>query len=321
MHHRLVRRRRRGTSAMDSAVLFIVFNRPEVTARVFAEIRRARPPRLYVAADGPRSDRPDDVENCRRTRAIIDGVDWPCELHTRFQNENIGCRKAVSGAIDWFFMNEECGIVLEDDCLPEPTFFNFCEQMLVRYQDDARVGHITGTAFFDATSLRDIDSDYVFSHHITVWGWASWRRAWRDFDLDLAAWNSFPRERLLPSMYPWAPERTVRANDNARAQAGSANAWDYQWSFTNRSQSRLAVVPRRNQIVNIGFGDGATHTRFRAWYTPRRSSPLPDSLRHPPFVVADHRYDRTLSTCLYPPLAIAKPLSLMKKIYKLLARP
>jgi len=306
---------------INTAVLFIVFNRPGVTAQVFEQIRRARPPRLYVAADGPRPDRPDDIEHCRLTRAVIDGVDWPCELHTRFQDENIGCRDAVSSAINWFFANEERGIVLEDDCLPESTFFGFCEQMLERYQDDTRIGHITGTAFFDDSSLQGIDSDYVFSRHITVWGWASWRRAWRDFDLEIPSWNGFPVERLMPSMYPWRPERMVRAHDNTRAHTGSANAWDYQWSFTNRSQSRLAVVPRRNQIVNIGFGDGATHTRFRAWYTPRCSSPLPQTLRHPPFVVADHRYDRMLSMRLYPPTVIARPLSLIKKIYKLLIRP
>lgn len=171
---------------MKSAVLFLVFNRPEPTARVFEAIRYARPPRLYVAADGPRVQREGEGELVRRVRQIATTVDWPCSVYTLFREHNLGCKRAVSEAISWFFENEEQGIILEDDCLPNPDFFSFCDVLLERYKDDPRVWMITGNNFQDGQKRGN--GSYYFSRYSHIWGWATWRRAWRCYDRDLSFW-------------------------------------------------------------------------------------------------------------------------------------
>lgn len=293
-------------SPLQTPVLFLIFNRPDTTAIVFEAIRTARPPRLYVAADGARTNRPAEADKCRETRAITERVDWPCEVHTLFRDENLGCKRAVSSAISWFFEHEEQGIILEDDCLPSQCFFWFAETLLDRYASDERVGHISGTAFFDIELLTDVSSDYVFSRHFSVWGWATWRRVWMTYDATLAQWPKLPRERFLPAAYPQANERAARSLHNDSIVRGEVDAWGYQWIFANTSQSRLAVVPVRNLIINIGFGDDATHTRFRNPVVPTAADELMLPIKHPQLVHADFIYDDALSKRLYPGFISAK---------------
>jgi hypothetical protein len=152
--------------------LFLVFNRPDTTSQVFEAIRKARPPKLYVAADGPRLDREGELEKCAQVRAIATAIDWPCELHTLFRDLNQGCKIAVSTAITWFFEHEEQGIILEDDCLPSQSFFLFCQEMLNHYKNDTRVWHVAGVYPF-ATDSRDCNA-YCFSEYSPIWGWATW---------------------------------------------------------------------------------------------------------------------------------------------------
>ena len=161
-------------------ILFLIFNRPQLTARVFAAIREAQPSQLYVAADGPRSNRPGEADLCEQARRVINGVDWPCEVKTLYRQENLGCRQAVSSAITWFFDNVEAGVVLEDDCLPIESFFRFCSELLIRYRDDTRIGMISGNNH--GFRIYDDSLSYSFSKHGAIWGWASWRRAWRLYD-------------------------------------------------------------------------------------------------------------------------------------------
>ncbi|QDA58884.1 glycosyltransferase family 2 protein [Hymenobacter jejuensis] len=276
------------TTAPRVAILFVVFNRTDVTTRVLDSIRAARPPRLYVAADGPRAGRPAEAEACATVRQqILDGVDWPCEVHTLFRDENLGCRQAVSGAIDWFFSHEEAGIILEDDCLPEPSFYTYCEEMLHHYRDDTRVMHINGTNYLRGWH-RDPDYSYYFSNYSAIWGWATWRRAWQHYDVTT---------RLLPELegkhYFWrrffnSLEARMLLKPLWATHARTLDTWDYQWSFAVLVQSGLCITPAVNLISNIGFGGGATHTHNAAH--PLAELPvraLAQPYRHPSFVLRD----------------------------------
>ncbi|OUC08639.1 hemolytic protein HlpA-like protein, partial [Litorilinea aerophila] len=165
---------------MQTPVIFLIFNRPDTTAQVFAEIAKARPRRLLVVADGPRPHRPDDVEKCSATRAVIERVDWPCEVSCDFAEENLGGRRRISSGLTWAFSQVEAAIVLEDDCLPHPTFFPFCEELLNRYCHDERIMAITGDNFQFGRSRTKYS--YYFSRYFHSWGWATWRRAWQHYD-------------------------------------------------------------------------------------------------------------------------------------------
>lgn len=299
---------------LQTAVLFIIFNRPDVTADVFEAIRAARPPRLYIAADGPRSNRPGEADKCQRTRQVIERIDWPCEVSTLLHNQNLGCRRAVSSAIDWFFEHEEQGIILEDDCLPVQSFFWYCEEMLNRYRHDERIGQISGSAFCEQQFLADVSSDYIFSRHFSIWGWATWRRVWTTYASATELWPEFSRERLLPGAYPDRNERYMRSRNNDTFATHAIDAWSFQWIFANVSQSRLAVVPRHNLIVNIGFGEEATHTTFRNPVVPTVATDLVLPTRPARIVHADHVYDRSLSRRLYRGRLRSKFDSLMNRL-------
>lgn len=300
--------------SLATPVLFLIFNRPDTTAIVFEAIRTARPSRLYVAADGARANRPDEAIKCREARAIVEQVDWPCEVHTLFREINLGCRNAVSGAITWFFEHEEEGIILEDDCLPVLSFFWFCEEQLSRYRHDERIGQISGTSFFADEFLRTANTDYIFSRHFAIWGWATWRRVWQTYDHSLSRWPEFCRQRLLPAAYPLRSERLARSLHNDQVIRNDIDTWDYQWTFANVSQSKLAVVPRHNLIVNIGFGDDATHTTFRHPVAPISAHDITLPTTAPAFVHSDFVYDHSLSKRLYRGFLLSKVDSLFNRL-------
>ena len=172
-------------SLFETPVLFLIFNREDTTQKVFNVLRRQKPKYLYVAADGPRKNKEGEAEKCRRTRDIINQVDWDCELKTLFREENRGCKMAVSSAISWFFEQVEQGIILEDDCLPHPSFFPFCEELLIRYKDDDRIGHIGGNCFLPGLIEDGLSYDFCSISHI--WGWASWRRVWKNYDVNFSS--------------------------------------------------------------------------------------------------------------------------------------
>lgn len=243
----------------QNAVLMLVFNRPDVTEQVFQAVRNARPPRLYVAADGPRPGRPQDEETTALVREVFKQVDWPCEVHTRFLTENLGCRNAVSSAIDWFFSKEEQGIVLEDDVLPSPAFFSYCDTMLERYKHDERVFSVVGNNLVEPWYQHP--ESYFFSKVFFVWGWASWRRAWQHYDVNMAAWSN---TRLQVNALPYKPNQKLH---HAYwdlvfdlAFKNQISTWDHQWTFAHWENDAVCVTPANNLVRNIGFGADATHT-------------------------------------------------------------
>jgi hypothetical protein len=279
--------------ALAVPVVFLVFNRPACTARTFAEIRKAQPRQLLVVADGPRQGHLSDAASCLETRRIVDdGVDWPCEVLRNYSERNLGCAERVASGLTWAFSVVESAIVLEDDCLPDPSFFPYCEELLVKYRDDARVGQICGTPLITPSLERD--ASYVFSRYGPIWGWASWRRAWAYYDLKLQNWPQLRATRGLSSVIHSPAELRWRIKLYDSLHSGPRETWDYQWGYAKISQSMLSVIPCQNLIENIGFGEGATHTRGKqTGGLPLGALPMP--LRHPQWVLPDADFEKRYS--------------------------
>jgi len=243
---------------MHTPVLLIVFNRPDTTARVFEAIRLARPERLYVAADGPRAGREGEAALCAQARQVATAVDWPCEIKTRFLDHNQGCKRAVSGAITWLFECEPEGIILEDDCLPHPTFFPYCEALLEKYRDTPRVMSIAGTP---PGTHPPVSHSFVFSKYARIWGWASWRRAWRLYDVNMAAWPAFRTAHGLRKLSQRGATFELKWQGVFDAtHQGKIDTWDFQWLFAHWLNDGLACLPAVNLVKNIGFRPDGTHT-------------------------------------------------------------
>ncbi len=239
----------------------MVFNRPETTARVFESIRQARPSRLLVICDGPRSHVPADAGNVAQVREIIDrGVDWACEVLTNYAPQNMGCRDRVASGLNWAFSVVEEAIILEDDCLPDPSFFPYCEELLERYREDERVMHI-GSNNFQGWRRRTKDS-YYFSKYNHIWGWATWRRAWQKYDATVASWTQPGiRERIIRSFDSDAEaEYWLDKFDWISGRFEEVTTWDYQWTYSCWLNEALSISPARNLVTNIGIGNESTHS-------------------------------------------------------------
>lgn len=277
---------------LETPVAFFVFNRPEPTRRVLAEIAKARPRKLLIVADGPRDDRPGEAERCAEVREIVEAVDWECTVLRNYAERNLGCRGRVSSGLDWVFSECEEAIVLEDDCLPDPTFFPYCRELLARYRDDERVMMVSGDDF-----LADPSSPYSyrFSRYNLIWGWATWRRAWRHYDVTLSAWPSLRDTGWLRRITGSAGSARYWREIFDRVHRGEIDTWDYQWMFTTWTRDGVSIVPSGNLVTNIGFGADATHTttESRLANLPVRTVEFP--LRHPPRVEPDWRADRVVA--------------------------
>lgn len=294
---------------LTKPVAFIVFNRPDTTARVFAEIAKAMPPKLLVVADGPRVGRAGEAERVAAARAaVVEQISWPCELLTNFSDENLGCKKRVSGGIDWIFQQVEEAIILEDDCLPDRSFFRFCEEMLDRYRNEQRVGMISGDNF-QAGRQRGGDS-YYFSKHMHVWGWASWRDRWQGlYDVAMRRWPGIRDDGRLSGMLPAGADAEYWRFTFERVYEGGIDTWDYQWVFTNWVEDRLCILPAENLVSNIGFGAEATHTTSENALAnlPLRSLDFP--LTHPLLLAANAEADRYSSDRLFRRATLAERIT------------
>lgn len=259
------------------AVLLIGFNRPQEMKQVISSLRAVKPTRLYVAVDGPRSNIPADIRLVGECRALIQDVDWPCDVRTQFQDTNLGCGVGVSSAISWFFANEESGIILEDDILPDPSFFEFCDVLLDRYRNDPRVFAISGANHVPRQALTWPDEPYRFSTFTHVWGWATWRRSWEKHEVDCSDWRRrLPIHRLLARSHFSLAESLYWAVNWELTARGAVDTWDYQLSLASLSTNALVATSNVNLVRNIGFGGGATHTLSGdPGLMPIGSQPLP----------------------------------------------
>lgn len=287
---------------LRTPVAFIIFNRPDTTERVFREIARARPSKLLVIGDGPRPDRPGEAERVAVTRAIIERVDWDCEVLTNFSEVNLGCKRRVSSGIDWVFEQVEEAIILEDDCLPEPSFFRFCDEMLERYRDDERVALISGDNFQFGRKCGE--ASYYFSRYVHIWGWASWRRAWRHYDREARVWPAFrDGDGLLRVLGKRPHEIRYWSNIMDVIHAGKIDTWDYQWVLTVWARGMVSVLPQKNLISNIGFGVDATHTHGTSVFANMVTEPMSFPLRHPHSIEPNRAADdRTANQMFSAPL-------------------
>jgi hypothetical protein len=268
----------------STPVAFLIFNRPDTTARVFEEIRRARPPKLLVVADGPRADRPGEAEKCTASRAIIDRVDWPCEVLKNYSDINLGCKGRVSSGLDWVFKTVEEAIILEDDCLPHHTFFRFCEELLELYRDDERIMMVSGFNI-DPRPGSD-DSGYFFSKYPHIWGWASWRRAWKHYDVTMARWPGLRDSKEYYRFCGSLNERIFWKTWFDAVYTGKVDTWDAQLTFAFFCRSGLGAFPNINLISNIGFGLDATHTKSDRKH-PETGRGIHFPLKHPGIVAPD----------------------------------
>ncbi|TDQ09362.1 nucleotide-diphospho-sugar transferase [Pedobacter metabolipauper] len=243
---------------VKSPILFLIFNRPDTTLEVFNQIKSVKPGALYIAADGPRQDRPAEADLCREARAITELIDWECEVKTLFRTENLGCKVAVSSAIDWFFEQVEEGIVLEDDCLPSTSFFYFCDEMLEKYRLDTRIRHVAGCNLHFGKTWGD--ASYYLSESSNVWGWATWKRVWKDYDRNLTKYDATEVEYQLKKLFydPFVAELWFQIFKDLKAN--KIDTWDYQLAFCNYFNFGLSVNPNVNLVTNIGFRADATHT-------------------------------------------------------------
>jgi hypothetical protein len=247
--------------AFETPILFLVFNRPDLTEEVFETIRNRQPSRLYVAADGPRPHKSGELQLCAETRKIVERVDWDCDIHKLYREQNLGCGRAVSTAITWFFEHESEGVILEDDCLPDASFYPFCSEMLKRYRDNEKVGSVSGNNFLPP-GMR-VAAPYSFSKYAQIWGWASWARFWKNYDFELSGeeeeWEEIIR-RVNPIEYHaryWL--EVFRA-----MKSGLLDTWDYQVIFSAWKRGFVHLYPGRNLISNLGYGETATHTNFES---------------------------------------------------------
>jgi len=274
-------------SSGKPAILFIVFNRPELTRSVYEKIKEYNPDKLYIAIDGPRSHVYEDVENVSRVLGIVTEND---ELKTKkeflIRDNNLGCGKAVSDAISWFFKHVSNGIILEDDCLPTADFFNFCEQLLPRYENDSRIMQISGNNLY---ARKNTSFSYSFSRFGFGWGWATWRRAWSNYDFDIISKVDVECKKLI---YRSVLEKYYWDRNFNKVLTNKIDTWDYQWLLTKLLNNGLSIIPRENLVENIGIDSNATHmTNKRKLHYSLSTKKFENDLTHPVCFLADDKAD------------------------------
>lgn len=247
--------------AVTTPVLLMGFNRPDTMAVVFDRLREVQPTQLFIAVDGPRADHPGEADKVQQCRDLVGQVDWDCEVHTLFQDQNLGCGLGVSTAISWFFEQVEEGIILEDDIVPAPSFFGFCEELLDRYRNDQRVFAISGCNYVPPTAQSHPDLPYRFSRVPHIWGWATWRRSWDQHRLDISDWRTrLPIRRIWADAQHSLPGTAYWISTFELLGRGQIDTWDGQLVLAAMARKQLTATSNTNLIENIGFGSDATHT-------------------------------------------------------------
>lgn len=279
------------TNPRDTPVLIIIFNRPDKVERLMAALAISKPRHLYVAADGPRSHRPDDIEKCARTRALATTVTWECEVHTYFSETNKGCRLGVSSGITWFFSQVEAGIILEDDCIPTPAFFTFTTTLLNKYEQNAQIMHINGSSFLTLAESGINPSSYYVSALPLVWGWATWRRAWTQYDIKMKQLDTVVD--TLGRNHIFAQKSFARFWQKLFGHILSAkvDTWDAQWVYTIMNAGGATITPPQNLIENIGFDADATHTTENSPHALKSVTFELTTLIHPDDITINQRLD------------------------------
>jgi hypothetical protein len=273
-------------SKLKAPVLYIVFNRLDTVKQTFIEIQKARPSKFFIAADGPRN-----LAEKKKTEEVRDyilkNINWKCQVKTLFRDKNLGCKFAVSGALTWFFKNVKMGIILEDDCLPTQSFFRFCSEMLEKYKNNNVISQISGT---NVERKSKIEESYLFSRCFGIWGWATWARAWKDYDIQMKKW---PKTRKLTYLklrgYSFL-DRLRHLRLYELAYKNKVDTWDSQWDYACKSKDKLCIIPKKNLISNIGFKGEATHTAGQGVWRSLKNYDLEFPLNHSKKTLPSRRY-------------------------------
>jgi len=307
-------------SPLTTPVLFLIFNRPDTTQKVFDAIKKAKPKQLFVAADGPREGKEGEKDKCEQARKVIEQIDWDCKVKTLFRDKNLGCKVAVSSAIDWFFENVKEGIILEDDCLPSQSFFWFCRELLEHYRDDTRIMTISGDNFqFDR---KRGDGSYYFSKYPHIWGWATWRRAWKHYDINMKNFEEFKKEAQINNIFPIKQQQKYWTKIFQTVYEEKIDTWDYQWAYTCFINNGLCIMPNVNLVSNIGFSSNSIHTKDKSsTFSEMEAREITDII-HPNFILADQEADLLTSKLCFGNKNIFeraknKALRIIRKLYEM----
>jgi len=276
---------------MKAPVALILFNRPKFTRKVFQRIAESKPDKLFLIADGPREGNNDDIEKCAKTRKVVENVPWECDVYRNYSDKNMGCGVRPATGISWVFEHVDRAIILEDDCLPDLSFFRFCDELLEKYKDDNRVMQINGNNF--QLGNKRTDHSYYFSKYPLTWGWATWRRAWEYYDYQIKLWQEF-QDTDFPLGITRNEDAAIywRHHFKNAFQSNEVSFWDYQWTFTFWIQNGLSISPKNTLVSNIGFGENATHTKSKSNpYAYRPLSKMQFPLKHPPYMVPNKEAD------------------------------
>lgn len=284
-------------------ILLLAFNRPDTTQRVLESLEAARPARIFLAVDGPRVNREGESARVAQVRHLAERIDWDCDVQTLFREQNLGCKLAVSQAISWFFSNVEAGIILEDDCVAHRSFFPYAAKLLERYRDDERVLMVSGDNF--QRGRRRTEYSYYFSRYTHIWGWATWRRAWRLYDHEMTLWPGLRDGGWLIDILGDRKAAEYWGGIFEDTYQNRNTSWAYRWMFCAWAHGGLTVLPNVNLVSNIGFGDLATHTHHSEspWAAlPVEAISLP--LKHPPAPMRNRRADAFTQRAMFssPPL-------------------
>lgn len=301
------------TESICPPVLLIVFNRPDLASQVLKRIREIRPRELYIAGDAPRTEIATDSKLCELTRNVITEVDWKCNLHTLFQEKNLGCKKGPEAAINWFFTQVDEGIILEEDCLPDISFFRYCAELLEYYRNEERIMMIGGNNYqFGRKRTRYSYYYSVFGH---IWGWATWRRAWIHNDADLRTWPEVRGTQWIKRIMLSSAGAKQYTHNLESVFTGDLETWDYVWSYSRWRKNGLSIVPKCNLVTNIGIDSRAIHTKRKNRITTLVAEEMPFPLKHPPRIVRNIKADRFTINHLYLRYPLPEDVGWCKYVY------
>lgn len=277
------------TYNLNTPILLIAFNRLDTTKQVFNSIRRQKPNHLYISSDGPRTHIPEESNKINELRDyLLKNIDWNCQVKKLFHSENKGCGPAVNEAISWVFSHEEKCIILEDDTLPDDSFYKFCDELLEKYKSDDRIGLISGN---NHIGFKPENDSYIFSKFKFTWGWATWRRAWENMDCDMKFLKS-SKDSIVSNMGYKEESAEIWNKKIEDLNHNRVNTWDYQWFLSLSAQNQLTIFPSKNLVANIGFGDNATHTTGMAPDSFTQKHEIKFPLKHPEYIVPNINFEK-----------------------------
>lgn len=299
---------------MQTPVLLLAFNRPEATRAVLRRLTDAGVRRLYVHCDAARPTRPGEVEKVSEVRALIDALPADIDVRRLYREQNIGLRDGIFGALNWVFDQEETAIILEDDCVPDLSFFPYCTELLTRYADSEQVMHIAGSNLAEQHTGHQLSS-YLFSRFALVWGWATWRRAWAKMDIDMTDLADFERNGQITALIDNTMAQTYMMSKFNATKRRENNSWAYAWSYSVLKNKGVCIVPKVNLIHNVGIGTAeATHTTKVNPITQRQAQSLHFPLQHPAHIQPEPAIEQQIFYVSQKPKWLLLRWFLLKKL-------